>query len=417
MTRALLFTGKGGVGKTSLAAATAAVAAARGARVLVTSTDPAHSLADALDVPLGDTPTAVALPPATSDVAAGTLHAQQLDAQLRLEQHWREVRDYLVTLLAWSGADEVRAEELLLVPGLDEVFALLELRSQLASGRYDLVVVDCAPTAETLKLLALPDVVRWYRDRVLGPGRRLARVVRPLTRGFAVAHDTRTVERAPVPDEGVFDAIDRLHADLGAVHDLLRDPARASVRLVATPERLAVAEARRTATSLALFGYGIDGVLVNRVLPDAVADPFLQRWKQRHATQLASVRTDFAPTTVLCAPLLDDEPLGVAALTRLGSELYGQVDPASPLGPVATLTVQREGEVHVLRLPLPFAAEDDLDLHRRGTDLHVNVAGVKRTVPLPAALSRAEVRGARLVEGRLEVRFAVPAGAAAGGEA
>jgi arsenite/tail-anchored protein-transporting ATPase len=394
-TRVLLFTGKGGVGKTSVAAATAVRAAARGARVLVTSTDPAHSLADALDRPLGDLATTIDLP------AGGSLDAQQIDAQQRLERHWREVRDYLVSLLAWGGVGEVEAEELVLLPGLDELFALIDLRSQVRSGRYDLVVVDCAPTAETLRLLSLPDALRWYVERVVGPGRRLARAMRPLSR-------TRSTTSVPVPEDDVFGAVDRVHEDLAAVHALLQDPQRSSVRLVVNPERLVVAETERTATSLSLFGYGVDAVVVNRLLPDVITDPYLARWKQRQAEHLATVRAAFGPTPVLTAPLFDDELDGAEGLVRLGEAVYGDLDPLAVLADDRPMTVVADGDDQVLRLALPFAGKDDVDLHRRGGDLHLAVAGVRRTVALPAALQRREVGGARFVDGHLEVRF-VPA--------
>jgi arsenite/tail-anchored protein-transporting ATPase len=390
--RVLLFTGKGGVGKTSVAAATAVRAAGRGARVLVTSTDPAHSLADALGSPLGDHPSAV-------DVDGdGVLHAQQIDAQQRLERHWREVRDYLVGLLAWGGADEIEAEELVLLPGLDELFALVDLRGQVASGRYDLIVVDCAPTAETLRLLGLPDALRWYADRILGPGRRVARVVRPLQRARGAAG-------IPVPEDEVFGAVERVHDDLAAVHELLQDPTRASVRLVVNPEKLVVAETQRTATSLSLFGYAIDAVVVNRVLPDAITDPYLERWKERQAAHLTTVRETFAPTPVLTAPLFDDELEGTAGLRTLADAVYGDRDERAVLGDRRPVSIVRDGSDRILRIALPFAARDEVDLHRRGADLHLAVAGVRRTVALPAALQRRAVAGARLRDGHLEVRF------------
>jgi arsenite/tail-anchored protein-transporting ATPase len=388
----LLFTGKGGVGKTSVAAATAVRAASRGARVLVTSTDPAHSLADALDRPLGDATTTIEL----ADGAA--LAAQQIDAQQRLERHWREVRDYLVSLLAWGGVGEVEAEELVLLPGLDELFALIDLRAQVRSGRYDLVVVDCAPTAETLRLLGLPDALRWYVDRILGPGRRIARAMRPLSRARGAAG-------LPVPEEDVFGAVDRVHADLAAVHELLQDPTRSSVRLVVNAERLVVAETQRTATSLSLFGYGIDAVVVNRLLPDAITDPYLARWKARQAAHLGTIEAAFAPTPVLTSPLFDDELDGVAGLALLGDAVYGDADETAVLGASRPISVEAEGEDRVLRLALPFTEKGDVDLHRRGADLHLAVAGVRRTVALPAALQRREVAGARFVDGHLEVRF------------
>jgi arsenite/tail-anchored protein-transporting ATPase len=401
LSRVLLFTGKGGVGKTSVAAATAVRAAVRGRRVLVTSTDPAHSLADALDQPLDDHPTPVGLPAGVvGAVAVGRLDAQQIDAQARLERHWRDVRDYLVALLAWGGLGELEAEELLLLPGLDELFALIDLKEQLASDRYDVIVVDCAPTAETLRLLSLPDALTWYVDRVLGPGRRVARAVRPLTRSLGA-----TGLPLPLPDEDVFGTVERVHRDLAEVHQLLQDPTRSTMRLVVNPERLVVAESQRLATTLSLFGYAVDAVIANRVLPDEVDDPYLAGWKRRHATHLATIRTSFAPTPVLTAPLFGDELEGVDHLAQLAELLYDDVDEAAVLHDVRPVTVEPADEGHLLRVALPFATKDDLQLHRRGGDLHLKVSGVRRTVPLPAALRRSEVGGARLQDGWLEVHF------------
>jgi arsenite/tail-anchored protein-transporting ATPase len=367
-------------------------AALRGSRVLITSTDPAHSLADALGHALGDRPE-------TLDLGGGRhLTAQQIDAQQRLERHWRGVRDYLVSLLAWGGAGDVEAEELVLLPGLDELFALIDLRAQVASGRYDLVVVDCAPTAETLRLLGLPDALRWYVDRVLGPGRRVARAVRPLQR-------VRGDGAVPIPDEDVFGVVARVHDDLAAVHELLQDPTRSSVRLVAGPERLIVEETQRTATSLSLFGYATDAIVVNRVLPDEVTDPYLARWKERQADHLRTVRASFAPTPVLTAPLFDDELAGVAGLEALATAVYGDLDEAAVLSDRPPVAVVVDGADRVLRVALPFVGRGEVDLHRRGPDLHLSVAGVRRVVALPAALRRRDVAGARFVDGHLEVRF------------
>jgi arsenite/tail-anchored protein-transporting ATPase len=388
-----MFTGKGGVGKTSVAAATAVRAAARGRRTLITSTDPAHSLADVLDQPLGDGPTALDVPGST-----GALFAQQIDAQARLERHWGDVRDYLVTLLSRGGVGTVQAEELVLLPGFDELFALIDLNDQVAGGRYDVVIVDCAPTAETLRLLTLPDALRWYVDHVVVPGRRVARAVRPLARGLAG-------DGAPIPADGVFASVERVHAELASVHALLQDATRASLRIVLNPERVAVAESQRTATSLALFGYAIDAVIVNRVLPDEVRDPYLAGWRRRHAEQLQEVERSFAPTPVLAAPLLDGEPIGTSALRRLGDAVYADRDETAALHSAPPLVLSHDGDEHVLRIALPFVTDDDVELHRRGAELHLKVAGVRRTVPLPATLRRHEVAGARLSDGWLELRF------------
>jgi arsenite/tail-anchored protein-transporting ATPase len=401
LTRVLLFTGKGGVGKTSLASATAIRAAADGARVLVTSTDAAHSLADALGVPLGDRPTRIDL--GERGAATGALSAQQIDAQDRLERHWGEVRDYLGALLSWGGLGELAAEELMLFPGLDELFALIDLRRQVATGEHDLIVVDCAPTAETLKLLALPEALRFYADRMLGPGRRLVRGVSALALPRGPAGTT-----LPMPDDAVFASVGRVHEELAAVHDLLTDTERCSVRLVVNPERLVLAEAQRSATTLSLFGYAVDAVLVNRVLPPTVTDPFLTSWHARQRVHLERADAAFAPTPLLQAPLLADEPVGFDGLHALATELYGEHDPMARLHDAEPVAITTTDEGHLLRIALPFTTDDDLDLHRRNGELHLKVAGVRRNLALPAALRRCTVSGARLDDGWLEVRFAAP---------
>ncbi len=369
-------------------------AAAAGRRVLVTSTDPAHSLADVIDQPLGDAPT-----PVTGRSWSGLLHAQQIDAQARLERHWRDVRDYLVAVLARGGVGSVQAEELVLLPGLDELFALIDLNEHATSDAYDLVVVDCAPTAETLRLLGLPDALRWYADRVLGPGRRVARAVRPIARGLGGP------ESVTIPDDDVFAAVERVHRELAEVHDLLLDAGRSTVRLVVSPERVVIAESQRTATSLSLFGHALDAVVVNRLLPDAVHDPYLAGWRQRQRQHLDTVRAAFAPTPVLTAPLLSDEPVGTEPLSRLGEAIYADHDESAVLYATRPVVLEADGRDHLLRVALPFADERDLDLHRRGAELHLKVAGVKRTVQLPLALRRYDVATARLADGWLEVRF------------
>ncbi len=398
MSRVLLFTGKGGVGKTTVAAATAARAAAAGRRVLITSTDPAHSLADAYDVPLGNEPVTV----------DDGLEALQIDARARLERHWQDVREYLVELLAWGGVGEVEAEELALLPGLDELFALIDLRDQVAAGDHDLIVVDCAPTAETLQVLALPDALGWYVDRILTPGRNVARAVRPVT---------SRVGGMPVPDDEVFGAVERVHGALTEVNDVLRDSGRTSFRLVVNPERMVVNEALRTATSLSLFGYVIDAVVVNRILPDEIDDPYLERWQELHAEHTDRVRESFAPTPVLTAPLFDRELVGPAGLRGLAQRLYGDGDETAVMHESAPLSVEATEAGFRLRLRLPFASRDDLDLHRRGDELHVRVGGLKRAVPLPAALQRCDVDGARLSDGHLDVRFVEPTPAPTGASA
>lgn len=389
LARVVLVTGKGGVGKSTLAGATAVRAAARGARVLVTSTDPAHSLSDLFDRPIGDTPVPI----------ADGLDALQLDGRARLEEHWHEVRDYLVELLARGGLDDVQARELVMVPGLDELFALLDLHNRATSGDHDLVVVDCAPTAETLRLLALPEAMAFYVQRLLGPGRNLARLVRPVTRSLA---------GVPIPDDGVFSTVERIQGRLAEVRALLADPARTSVRLVLAPERLVVAEGLRMATTLALFGHGIDAVLVNRVL-DGPASRTTGTWVARQREHLDRIDEAFPDRPRLTVPFWPDEPIGVDALAAIGERLYGDHDPAALLARTDGLRIESTADGHRLVLPVPFARRDDLRLHRRGRDLHVEVGAAKRVVALPDALATHEVVRARLEDGHLHVDLVPPA--------
>ena len=381
--RVLLFTGKGGVGKTTASAATAALAASRGRKTLVLSTDPAHSLADALGVPLGSSPT---------EVDTG-LYGMQVDAQRAFERTWREVQSYLLVVLERAGVDALQAEELTVLPGAEEVLALLEVRNQVESGLWDLVVVDCAPTGETLRLLALPEALNWYVEKVFPAQRRALRAMRPLL---------SRVAGPAVPADGVFDAVERLHAQLGDVRRVLTD-ASTSVRLVLTPEAVVVAEARRTLTSLALYGYRVDGLVANRVFQSG--DPWRDRWVEAQALQLDGIRADVAPLPVLVSPYRDTEPVGLEALLAVGEGLYGDADPATGSTGDDLLGLERTSDGFVLSLSLPLARRDEVELARSGDELVVTVAGHRRVLALPSALKRCVVAGATLAGGRLAIRF------------
>lgn len=383
--RVLLFTGKGGVGKTTSSAATAALAAARGRKTLVLSTDPAHSLADALGVPLGAAPT---------EVDTG-LYAMQVDAQAAFERTWREIQAYLLDVLARAGVDALRAEELTVLPGAEEVLALLAVRDQVATGLWDVVVVDCAPTGETLRLLALPEALTWYVEKVFPAQRRALRAVRPLL---------HRVSGPAVPHDSVFDAVERLHAQLLEVRHLLTAPTT-SVRLVLTPEAVVVAEARRTLTSLALYGYRVDGLLANRVFPAGAEDPWLAGWVAAQAEQLDAVRRDAPDLPLHLSPYLPAEPVGLPALVALGEALYADVDPLDGAPPAELLEVERTSDGFALSVALPLARIDDVGLARSGDELVLTVGGHRRVLALPSALRRCLVVGATLADGRLRVRF------------
>lgn len=384
--RIVLVTGKGGVGKTTVSAATALRATDLGYRSLVVSTDPAHSLGDAFDEPLGDEP---------RQVVAG-LDAQQIDTQKRLESYWGEIRNQLMAIFDWGGVRGIEAEEFLVFPGMDELFALIEVRAQAVSGRYDVVVVDCAPTAETLRLLSLPEVLSWYFDKMFFTQRRLMRAARPVL---------SRVTDLPLPGEAVYDAAENVFTSIERARTLLLDTEVTSARLVVNPERMVVNEARRTYTYLTLFGYAVDGVIVNRVLPDAVDDPYFDRWREIQSEHLNTINDSFVDVPVLRLRLFDDEMVGEERLRALGKELYGDSDPVqSYSGERPFKVVEREGAVR-LELSLPFAASGDIDVMRDGHEVYVTVGPYRRSFVLPDSLQRREIAGARLSAGVLTIEF------------
>ena len=385
--RVVLFTGKGGVGKTTVAAATAVRAARSGLRTLVMSTDPAHSLADSFEIAIEGQPTAV----------AERLWAQQVDAQERLEENWREIQDYMVQLMNWAGTETIQAEELTVIPGLDEIFALIDVKTHVESGNYDVLVVDCAPTAETLRLLSLPEIMNWYIERIWPVERKVVKAVRPIVSRMTTL---------PIAGDHVFAAVERLHANLDAVKGILTDEAVASVRLVLNPEKMVISEARRTYTYLGLFGYRVDAVVVNRVLPPEITDPYFGKWKDIQAEHLATVHESFEPVPILEARLFDREMVGIPLLVEMGDEVYGDREALDVLYHDDPIRVRKRGTGYVLRMRLPFVSRDDMDIHRRGEELFVRVGSYKRNLILPQTLKRMVVREASFAGDHLESLFA-----------
>jgi arsenite-transporting ATPase len=383
--RIILFTGKGGVGKTTVAAGTAALAARDGHRTLAVSTDTAHSLGDAFGSPVGPEPAEI----------GRDLFVQQVDAQRRLEESWAEIQGYLLQVLDAAGVDPMAAEELTVLPGAEEVLALLELRRQALSGAWDVIVVDCAPTAETLRLLALPEALGWYMDRIFPLERRIVRGLRPvLSRAAGV----------PMPHDSVFAAVERFHEELTEVQELLTGK-DSSVRLVLTPETVVLAEARRSLTTLSLFGYSVDGVVANRVFPAEGDDPWRSGWVEAQRQVLATVTESFGELPVWTSAYQPHEPVGVAQVEELAASAYAGSDPlASPPGD-GPLAIRRTSTGAALRLSLPFAERSDVDLARHGDELVLTVGSYRRVLVLPTALRSMDVVGAQVADGELQVRF------------
>jgi len=387
--RTILYTGKGGVGKTSVAAATARRCAARGLRTLVLSTDPAHSLSDSLEVPLGREPTA----------AGELLWGQEVQAQAEMERHWSAVQAWLGQGLIARGVDRISAEELTIPPGLDELFSLLQVKAHYESGEFDVLVVDCAPTGETLRMLSFPDVARWWLERVFPQQSRIMDAARP----FA-----RAVLDISLPDDAVLEDVGTLTRNLIAMNEILRDHEHVSIRLVMNPDRMVVDEARRTFTYLNLYGFLTDAVVVNRIFGAEVGEYF-GAWRERQQEQLRDACDAFAPVPVLRAPWFDEEVVGARMLDRLGDAVFAAHDPAAILHDVVSQKLVVGSDSATWTIDLPLAERGEIGLKKIGLELVVRVNGHKRTVLLPPALAEYSPAGAAFEDGALEVRFHGPA--------
>ena len=383
--RIVLFTGKGGVGKTTIASATALRIAASGRKTLLMSTDPAHSVADAFGIELSPDPTEV----------ASNLWAEQIDPQQRLEENWRDIQQHAISVLQWAGLQEIEAEELSVIPGLDELFSLADVKRHHDEGPYDAVIVDCAPTGETLRLLSLPDIIQWYMERIFPVERRVMGALRPVA---------RRITNLPLPDDGVYQAVGRFYDRLDGVRRVLTD-AETSVRLVVNPERMVIAEAQRTYTYLNLFGYRVDAVIANRLIPEQVSDPYFDRWKELQDVHMATIQESFSPVPILTARLRDQELVGAPLLSDLGTEIYEALEPSDVLFSDDPMTIAKRGSSYVLTLRLPFARKDALELSTKNDEMFVKVGPYRRTIMLPKVLMSRRLSSAQLLEDRLEVVF------------
>ena len=384
--RTILYTGKGGVGKTSVAAATARRCAASGLRTVVLSTDPAHSLSDSLETPLGSSPTQV----------GANLFGQEVQAQEEMERHWEAVSGWLGELLADHGVDPISAEELTVPPGMDELFSLLQIKRHHESGEFDAVIVDCAPTGETLRLLSFPDVCTWWLEKVFPWQSRWVSAARP----FA-----KSVLDLPLPGDAVLEEVERLARHLVAMNGILRDRTRTTVRLVMTPDRMVVKEAMRTFTYLNLYGYLTDAVVVNRIFPDEAGDGYFAAWRRLQQEQMALVRSAFSPVPILTAPYFPTEVLGGQMLDQLGRHAFGDLGADEVMHEQLSQELSGSNGRVTLRLALPFAERGDIELKKIGLEVIVRVAGQKRTIILPPAMAAYDTSGARLRDGALEVFF------------
>lgn len=384
--RFVLYTGKGGVGKTSISAATALKTAELGKRTLLISTDAAHSLQDALGVELGREPTKV----------SDNLWGQEIDSLYEMERSWKLIGEYIKSLLSLEHFDDVTLEELMVFPGMEELFNLLEIERHEREGRFDVLVIDCAPTGETLRLLSYPDGFRWWMERLFPIQRKAIKVIRPIA---------QPLTRIPLPTDQVLESVNAFYRRVLRTQEILTDKRRSSVRLVVNLEKMVIRESQRSFTYLNLFGFHVDAVIVNRLLPDRVDEEFFGRWKELQGLYLREVEDMFSPVPILQVPLFQEEVYGSDALLKMAKECFGEKDPSEILFDGSPQTVEKEGDGHVLKIALPFAAKGDVFLSQRGEELVIRVGQYKRNVVLPRLLAGMNAVTAKLEGHVLKITF------------
>jgi arsenite/tail-anchored protein-transporting ATPase len=373
--RILLFSGKGGVGKTSLAAATGLELSRLGYRTLIMSVDPAHSLADAFDLeaslfhgktgdpyPIGD-----------------RLAIHEVNIQKEIKRYWKEISAYVTSVLRTTGINDVEAEELAILPGMEELSALMHVNQFRREGRYDVIVLDCAPTAESMRFVSMPTTLEWYMKHIFPYQRGLLKAVRP------IANRVSPVE---LPTDSYFANVADLFSRLDGIGDLLEDPKITSVRLVTNPERMVLRETQRAFVYFSLHGLAVDGVIVNRVLPATVTDQYFQEWRASQAKILDEIETYFAPVHVKRVPLFTHEVLGRERLQELARALYdGKEDPSAIVRTETPFTFTKRNGHYEVRLELPFAAKGEVGLFKKGDELVVEIGTLRRHVGLPTSMA------------------------------
>jgi arsenite/tail-anchored protein-transporting ATPase len=390
--RLILMTGKGGVGKTSVAAATGLRCAELGYRTLVLSTDPAHSLADSFDMEMGHDPREV----------RPNLWGAELDALKELEGNWGAVKRYITDVLQARGMEGVQAEELAILPGMDEIFGLVRMKRHFDEGIYDVLIIDSAPTGTALRLLSLPEVGGWYMRKFYKPLQAVSVALRPLVEPFF-----RPVAGFSLPNKEVMDAPYEFYEQIEALQKILMDNTVSSVRLVTNPEKMVIKESLRAHAYLSLYNVSTDLVIANRIIPETVTDPFFKTWKENQEKYRLEIHENFLPLPVKEVPLYTEELCGLAALDRLKETLYGDEDPSKVYYQETTTRIVQEGNsLYSLELYLPGIAKDQIQLNKTGDELNIRIGNHRRNMVLPQALAALQPTGAKMDEDYLKIKFA-----------
>lgn len=385
LTRIILYTGKGGVGKTSIASSTSALTAEKGLRTLIISTDPAHSLADAFGVSIGPEPKEIST----------NLWAQEISVVEAINSHWKELKMYLTGLFQSQGIDPAMSEEIATLPGFDEASHLLYLEEHINSGKYDVIIMDSAPTGESLKLLSFPEAMSWYMEKIFPIGRTTAKVIRPFVKPFT---------GIPFPDDSVLENMETLYNSLKRVRDFLIDPEMTSIRLVSNPNRMSYNETKRAYTYLLLYGYNVDALIMNKIYPPE-SGVFFKSWIQSQEEILKEMYDAFSEIRIMRMNVTESENIGVNSLRKMGELLYDGLDPLEVFSvsrPIEFLKVKGK---NIVKMKLPFAQKDGLNLYNRSGELIVEVENWRRVFYLPQTFSELKPKSAEFIKGELNIEM------------
>lgn len=385
--RIILYTGKGGVGKTSIAAATACKIAADGKKVLVVSTDMAHSLSDSFDIKLSNEPAEI----------SSNLYAMEIDSVLENEKSWGNVKGYIEKLMMLKSEKTIESEELLVFPGFDELMSLLRIKDIYDEGIYDVLIVDCAPTGETMSLLKFPDLFKWWMEKLFPIKRKGAKIARPIIQATI---------KVPVPSEETFDEIERLYAKIDQLHQLLLNKEAVSIRIVTTPEKIVVKEAKRSFSYLHLFDYNVDSIIINRIFSEASLCGYFEKWAEIQKDSIKDITDSFKGIPVFKLELLNHELRKLNVLNTIAQQLYNETDPEKVLFNEKIFSVDKDQNGYILAINMPFVDKKELKLSQKGDEITISIKNERRCLVLPAKLQPLEITGAKYEDGRLNLHFA-----------
>lgn len=384
--RIILYTGKGGVGKTSVAATTACMLAKQGKRVLIFSTDQAHSLSDSFEVKLGSEPTQI----------MENLQGIEVDAVKESEAAWKNMKDYIKRLLTSRAEGGIEAEELLVFPGLEELFSLFKLIELYESNQYDVILVDCAPTGETLSLLKFPEMFGDFVTKVLPMKKKATKYVGPVV---------EKAMKVPMPDDSVFDDIERLTDKLARLQTLMGDHKIVSIRIVTTPENIVIKEAKRNFACLHMFNYNVDAIIVNKVYPTYAMEGYFSKWMKLQEEGIREINESFTGLPIFQLELQKHELRSVERLVEVGPVLYQGANPIDVLHDGKIFEVEKEEDHYVMKIAVPNLEKSDFDLGQKGGEIILSIRNEQRRIALPEMVKGKEVASAKYMDGALRVVF------------